>query len=631
MLLAGESLEFIVKSVSMENIKSKQSLIRNFSIIAHIDHGKSTLADRLLETTGTVEKRKVKDRMMDTLELEQEKGITIKLQAAKMSWKHNGQDYILNLIDTPGHVDFAYEVSRSLAACEGALLLVDATQGIEAQTVSTIFQALENNLEIIPVINKVDLPNAEIEKTRDELVDMFGFKPEEILLTSGKTGIGVTDLLDAVVERIPAPKGDENARTKALIFDSFYDEHKGVVALVRIFEGNIIKKGVVFPRLRCVGTKTKFDPIEFGYLTPSMNVKDEIYTGEVGYVATGLKDIREVRVGDTIAIDSEYDESYVPLHGYTQPLPMVYASMFPLSNDEYRHFRESLEKLALNDASLSYTPQVSSALGPGFRCGFLGLLHMEIVKERLEREFNSDVLLTVPSVRYEVSLSNKTSIVIEAPLDLPDLSYVEEIREPWADVEIITPSRYIGGIMQLCQDKRGNYKNTEYLSRNSVDEDLSRAIVRYEVPMAELITDFFDKMKSLSQGYASMDYKFKEFRAGDVVKVDILVNNKIIEPMSFLTHKSHAREEGLVVVDKLKDIIPKQQFKIPIQAAIGSTVIAREDISAMRKDVTAKLYGGDITRKMKVLDRQKRGKAKLKKFGNVEIPTEAFLTIMKRG
>ena len=614
----------------MQTNKKKQNYIRNFSIIAHIDHGKSTLADRLLETTGTVEKRKVKDRMMDTLELEQEKGITIKLQAAKMNWKMNGEDYILNLIDTPGHVDFAYEVSRSLAACEGALLLVDATQGIEAQTVSTIFQALENNLEIIPVINKVDLPNAEVEKTKKEIVDMFGFSEEEILETSGKTGIGVLNLLDSIIERIPHPKGDTESKTKALIFDSFYDEHKGVVALVRLFDGSIEKKGL-YPKLRCVGTKTVFEPIEFGFLTPHMNSANQILTGEVGYVATGLKDIRDVRVGDTLTMRDHFSEDYKALAGYKQPLPMVYASMFPMSNDNYKGFRDALEKLALNDAALSYTPQVSSALGPGYRCGFLGLLHMEIVKERLEREFDVEVLLTVPSVRYEVIRTNKDAEVIETPQDMPDPSYIEEIREPWAKLEIIVPARYIGAIMQLCQDKRGVYKDTEYLDKNTVDQDLARAILRYEIPMAELITDFFDKMKSLSQGYASMDYKLKDFRSGDVVKVDILVNAKIVEPMSFLTHRSHSREEGLSVVDKLKDIIPKQQFKIPIQAAIGGTFIARADISAMRKDVTAKLYGGDITRKMKVLKKQKEGKKKLKKFGNVDIPSEAFLTIMKRG
>ncbi len=614
----------------MQSNQDKQNHIRNFSIIAHIDHGKSTLADRLLETTGTIEQRKVKDRMMDTLELEQEKGITIKLQAVKMRWVVNDEEYILNLIDTPGHVDFAYEVSRSLAACEGALLLVDATQGIEAQTVSTIFQALENDLEIIPVINKVDLPNAEIEKTKRELVEMFGFKEDEILMTSGKTGIGVVELLNKVVEIIPHPRGDTSAKTKALIFDSFYDEHKGAVALVRIFEGAIEKKGL-YPKLRCVRTKTVFEPIEFGFLTPHMNPANQILTGEVGYIATGLKEIRDIRVGDTLAINDEYDENYEPLAGYRQPLPMVYASMFPMSNDNYKGFREALEKLALNDAALSYTPQVSSALGPGYRCGFLGLLHMEIVKERLEREFDVETLLTVPSVRYEVLLTKGNVEVIETPQDMPDPSYIDEIREPWANVEIIVPARYLGSIMQLCQDKRGNYKDTEYLDKNSVDQDLARAILRYEVPMAELITDFFDKMKSLSQGYASMDYKLKDFRAGEVQKVDILVNNKIIEPMSFLTHKSHAREEGMTVVEKLKDIIPKQQFKIPIQAAIGADIIARADISAMRKDVTAKLYGGDITRKMKVLDRQKKGKLKLKKFGNVEIPSDAFLTIMKRG
>lgn len=606
-----------------------QKLIRNFSIIAHIDHGKSTLADRLLEETGTVEKRKMKQRMMDTLELEQERGITIKLQAARMNWKVNGKDYILNLIDTPGHVDFAYEVSRSLAACEGALLLVDATQGIEAQTVSTIFQALENNLEIIPVINKIDLPNAEVEKTKQELHDMFGFSKDEVILTSGKTGEGATDLLDAIVLRIPAPKGETKTATKALIFDSFYDEHKGVVALVRLFSGSIRKTAASHPKIKCVRTGTEFDPIEFGYLSPYMIPGKEILTGEVGYVATGLKDIKQVQVGDTITLLSEYGDTFKPLPGYQQPLPMVYASLFPISNEDFRLFRESIEKLALNDASLSYTSEVSQALGLGFRCGFLGLLHMEIIKERLEREFGVEVLLTVPSVRYEVDLTSGEKVLIKSPQELPDLSRIETINEPWANLDIITPENYIGPVMQLCQKKRGIYKTTEYLSKSSV-RNLSRSILRYEIPIAELITDFFDKLKSISQGYASLDYKFFEYRSGDVVRVDILVNNEIVPPLSFLTHRDHARIQGKSVVETLKEIIPRQQFKIPLQAAIGSTIIAREDISALRKDVTAKLYGGDITRKMKLREKQKKGKKRLRKFGKVELPPEAFLSIMRR-
>lgn len=609
---------------------NKISKIRNFSIIAHIDHGKSTLADRLLEKTGTIEKRKMKVRIMDTLALEQEKGITIKLQAARMKWSFDGDEYILNLIDTPGHVDFAYEVSRSLAACEGALLLVDATQGIEAQTVSTIFQALENNLEIIPVINKIDLPNAEVEKVALELKDTFGFKEEEIILTSGKTGEGVENLLNSIVKRIPSPEDRSKEKLKALIFDSFYDDHKGVVALVRIFEGNLIKETSLYPKLICVRSKTKFEPVEFGYLHPYMDKQDAIFTGEVGYVATGLKDIREVRVGDTITLESDYKDGVEPLEGYKQPLPMVYAGIFPLSNDNFRQFRDAIEKLALNDASLTYTPEASQALGPGFRCGFLGLLHMEIIKERLEREFGVEVLITVPGVRYEVLLTTGDKILIKSPQDLPDLSRVSEILEPWANVEIITPAEYIGPVMQLCQDRRGIYLDTEYLSKKSLRGELSRAILHYEMPIAELITDFFDIMKSISRGYASMDYKFLEFRAGDIVKLDILIHEEVVPPLAVLTHKDHARNLGKKVVSSLRDIIPKHQFKIALQAAIGSQIIAREDISAMRKDVTAKLYGGDVTRKMKVLERQKKGKEKLKRFGKVDLPPEAFLVIMKK-
>jgi len=612
----------------IESIEN-QKLIRNFSIIAHIDHGKSTLADRLMELTETVEKRKIKKRMLDTLDLEQERGITIKLQTVRMNWAVDGKKYILNLIDTPGHVDFSYEVSRSLAACEGALLLIDATQGIEAQTISTIFQAMENDLEIIPVINKIDLPNAEVEKTKKEIIDMFGFSEEDIILTSGKTGEGAKELLDEIVKVIPSPKGDTQKRTKALIFDSYYDEHKGVMALVRMFDGKIGKKGSTFPKLRCVGTKTVIEPIEIGHLTPNLHKQDELQTGEVGYIATGLKEIRNVRVGDTITIESEFDETFKQLAGYKQPLPMVYAGIFPLGSDEFEPFRDSLEKLALNDAALSFTPEVSAALGPGYRCGFLGLLHMEIIKERLGREFGVDVLVTLPGVRYEIKLTSGEEKVIKSPQDLPDPSRIAEIREPWALVEIVTPSEYIGTIMQLCQDKRGLYKDTEYVSKQSIEGHVSRAILRYEMPIAELITDFFDKLKSMSRGYASMDYKFIEFRIGEIVRVDILINSEIVPPLSFLTHKGRSISKGRTTIEILKEVVPKQQFNIPIQAAIGSNIIARVTISAYRKDVTAKLYGGDITRKKKLLEKQKKGKKRLKQFGKVELPQEAFLAAMK--
>jgi len=611
----------------MENVLENQKRIRNFSIIAHIDHGKSTLADRLLEMTGTVEARNMSKQMMDTLELEQERGITIKLQAARMLWDQDKTEYILNLIDTPGHVDFSYEVSRSLAACEGALLVVDASQGVEAQTISTIMQALDNDLEIIPVLNKIDLPGAEVEKVSQELKNMFGFEEHEILKVSAKTGVGVKELLDAIVEKIPAPVGEIDKPAKGLIFDSFYDEHKGVVALIKLEEGVIEKKNT-YLKIRSIATRSEYEPIEIGYLYPDMKNVGHILTGEVGYLATGLKDIKQIRVGDTVTLASQFTEAYEALPGYKQPLPMVYAGMFPLSNDEFRVFREAFEKLTLNDASLYYTPEHSTALGPGFRCGFLGLLHMEIIKERLEKEFGIDTLITTPSVRYELTTTSGEEITMRSPQDMPDASRVEQVREPWASVEIITPNDYVGPIMQLCQEKRGIYQTTEYM--NKASEDLSRAILKYEIPMAELITDFFDTLKSLSKGYASLDYVLKEFRAGDIVKVDILINNEVVPPLSFLTHNSSAVPKGKKTVTKLKEVIPRQMFKVPIQAAIGSNFIARVDISAYRKDVTEKLYGGDITRKMKLREKQKKGKKRMKMFGKVELPQEAFLATMSK-
>lgn len=615
----------------MENKNRHQKLIRNFSIIAHIDHGKSTLADRLLEQTGTVEKRKMKDRILDTLELEQEKGITIKLQTARMIWKVDGEFYILNLIDTPGHVDFSYEVSRSLAACEGALLLVDATQGVEAQTISTIFQALDNNLEIIPVINKIDLPNAEVEKTKMELMNMFGFSESEIFLASGKTGQGVTEILNATVAKIPAPAGKRQGKTRALIFDSFYHEHKGVVALIKLFDGEIAKKSTKLPDIRCVQTATVFEPIEIGYLCPNMTPQNEIQTGEVGYIATGLKDIRDIRVGDTITLEEDFDAKFSPLPGYKKPLSMVYAGLFPVNSSDYRLFRDSIEKLSLNDSAFTYAPETIPSLGAGFRCGFLGLLHLEIIKERLEREFGIEVFITVPSVKYQIALTNNEVVKINSPQDLPDLSEVNGIFEPWAEVEIITPQKYIGNLMELCQDRRGIYRDTKYLHEGSLDEEFARVILRYEMPIAELITDFFDKLKSISQGYASLDYKFTDYREEKIVKVDILINFEAAQPLSFLTHELRAQREGAKIIEILKNVIPKHQFKVPLQAAIGGKIIAREDIPAYRKNVTEKLYGGDITRKMKLREKQKKGKKKLKKFGKVELPTEAFLSVMRKG
>lgn len=649
--------------------------IRNFCIIAHIDHGKSTLADRLIETTGTIASREMKDRVMDTLELEQERGITIKLQTARLEYKYGTEQravgteqtnqspepiaqgtYILNLIDTPGHVDFSYEVSRSVAASEGALLLVDATQGIQAQTLSTIYKAMEYDLKIIPVLNKVDLPNAEVERVTQEIIDTFGFKREEIVLASGKTGVGVFDVLNAIVERVPHPQKEnslvyletelsenkaEHEATKALIFDAFYHEYMGAVALVKVLSGNI-KRG---QKLHLIGTEEDINPIEIGYLKPKMIERDEIKEGEVGYIATGLKNINKVHTGDTV-VAFQQDKSHkklIQLSGYQFPKPMVYASLYPVDADEYPQFAEAVEKLALNDAALSFEKEYSQALGSGFVCGFLGLLHMEITMERLEREFNIDLLSTTPTVEFEIKLAtrdyskvpqintakiNETTNIatIRTAAEFPDGSLYEKVSEPWVKMEILSPEQYIGDIMELAQKSRGVYKGTTYSSKS---ENNRHAILSYEIPTIEMIVNFFDKLKAISNGYASMDYQFLEYRDSDIVKVTILVNNEVVEPLSFLTHRSNSERRGRDLTEKLKDIIPRQQFKVPIQAAIGSKVIARETIPAYAKDVTAKLYGGDRTRGMKLKEKQKRGKKRLKAFGNVEIPKEAFLAALK--
>jgi GTP-binding protein LepA len=619
----------------------RQDRIRNFCIIAHIDHGKSTLSDRLLETTGTIDKRLLHDQFMDTLDLEQERGITIKLQTARMKYTYNGEEYELNLIDTPGHVDFAYEVSRSLAACEGAILLVDAAQGVEAQTISNAFKAIEHDLVIIPVVNKIDLPNAEPERRAQEFCDVLGFKMDEIVYTSGKTGIGVEDLLKAVVERIPAPKGKEEENLQGLIFDSFYDDHKGVVAQVRVINGGITKQDLVMRRkIRFIAKQNDFQPLEVGFMTPVLKESDSMSTGEVGYIATGQKDIQRVRVGDTV---TWADQSSELLPGYERAKSMVYAGLFPTDSNQQVEFREALEKLALNDAALNYVPEASQALGSGFRCGFLGLLHMEIVQERLEREHNIDLVITAPSVEYKVKLhgdkiknedykptefDENGRLTITSAADLPDQSSVEAIYEPWVDAEIITPSEFIGPLMTLCQEKRGVYKNTEYIK--STSEALDRVILKYDIPLAEIITDFFDRMKSISHGYASLDYQFKDYIAGDIVRLNILVNAEPVDALSMLVDKESAAIEGKKLVERLKVVIPKHQFKIPIQAAIGAKIIAREDIPAYRKDVLKGLYGGDHRRKMKHLERQKEGKKRMKQFGSVTIPQEAFLAVLKK-
>ncbi len=593
---------------------SDLSKIRNFSIIAHIDHGKSTLADRLLEMTGTIAQHAMEDRILDTLELEKEKGITIKLQTARMNYK----GHILNLIDTPGHVDFSYEVSRSLAASEGALLLVDATQGIQAQTLSTIYKALEYNLDIIPVINKIDLPSAEVEKTIVELKANFGFEKDEIILASGKTGIGVAEILDAVIARISPPKLPEHGFTQALIFDSFYHEHKGVVVLVKLTNGTI-----TFPQqMYVINSELVLDPIEIGYLKPGLHKDIRINTGEVGYIATGLKDIRRIHVGDTITSVTTKNAPILP--GYLAPKPMVFASIFPVEADDFPQFQEALAKLALNDAALTYQKESSQALGSGFNCGFLGLLHLEVSQERLEREFDLSLVTTTPSVEYILKLNTKDmsklpnvnmanfdsegNLHIRTAGEYPDPSLVAEILEPWSKLEIITPDTYLGDIMALVSKHRGNYQKLEYVS-NQVVAGRRHVILHYEIPTAEIITDFFDKLKSVSQGFASMDYELLSHRVGEIVKVTILVNDEKVDALSFMVHKSVADYRGRRLVEKLVDLIPRQQFKIPIQAAIGGQVIARETIQAFRKDVTAKLYGGDITRKMKLLNNRKKAKS----------------------
>ena len=592
--------------------------IRNFCIIAHIDHGKSTLADRLLEITNTVDKRKMHDQYMDTLELEQERGITIKLQTARMHYTYHGEEYILNLIDTPGHVDFAYEVSRSLAACEGAILLVDATQGIEAQTLSTVMQALDHNLEIIPVLNKIDLPNAEVELRSKEIEEVLGFRREEIIPASGKTGEGVVQILERLIEKIPAPSSAEG-NLRALIFDSFYDEFKGVVCVVKLVNGDI--HGL--SKLHLLSSHVNFIPIEVGYLTPQMVPSGVILQGEVGYIATGLKDIHAVGVGDTVSDR----EDTPPLEGYRRVKPMVYAGIYPIEVDEQKEFKEAVEKLSLNDAAFTYKQENNPALGFGYRCGFLGLLHMDIVRERLEREFNAQILVTNPTTEYIIKKrgSDGEEKVTSTAEFIPE--QVEYIKEPWVRVEIYTPGTYIGDIMSLCYTKRGEYINTEYFGAK--DSSLAQVSIVFNIPLAEIITDFFDQLKSLTQGYASMDYDVIGFRQSDIVKLDIAVNYQIIDPLSIFIHSSKAEEKGRIIVKELRDIIPKHQFKVPIQAMVGSKILAREDIAALKKDVTAKLYGGDISRRKKLWEKQKKGKKRLKAFGKVEIPQEAFLVASK--
>lgn len=587
--------------------------IRNFCIIAHIDHGKSTLADRILEYTHAVSERDMKEQILDSMDLERERGITIKLNAVRLNY--NG--YVLNLIDTPGHVDFAYEVSRSMAACEGAILVVDATQGIEAQTLANVYLALENNLEIIPVINKIDLPNADIDERIIELNKTFGFKKEEIILTSGKTGIGVDKLIKAVIERIPHPRVDYNDnKLRCLIFDSYFDAYLGVISLIRVVSGTISNKS----RIKMMTTDSIYDVTELGYHTPKKEIVTTLSAGEVGYVCASIKEIDKVNVGDTITLENNPASELLP--GYKKMMPMVFCGIYPIDSKKYPNLREALEKLKLNDASLIFEPETSSTLGFGFRTGFLGLLHLDIITERIEREFNIEIIATSPSVNYEIELTDKSIIYIDNPAEFPEKVRINSIKEPFIKTSIFVPNEYIGSIMELCQDKRGIYISTEYI-------DTSRVNIHYELPLSEIVYDFFDKLKSYTKGYASFDYELIGYKESDLVKMDILLNGDIVDALSVIVHRDFAYKRGRIIVDNLKELIPRQMFEVPIQAVIGSKVIARSDIKAMRKDVLAKCYGGDITRKRKLLEKQKEGKKKMKMIGKVEIPSDAFLSILK--
>ena len=586
------------------------SKIRNFSIIAHIDHGKSTLADRILEYTGEVDKRQMKEQLLDNMDIERERGITIKLNAVRLSY--NG--YMLNLIDTPGHVDFSYEVSRSLAACEGAVLVVDATQGIEAQTLANVYLALENNLEIIPVINKIDLPSADIPKVEKELYDTFGFTSEEIIKVSAKTGVGIPDLVNAIIDRVPSPK-EYNDKLKCLIFDSYFDSYRGVVILVRIVSGKITKK----TKIKMLTTGAEYDVVSLGYHTPFEHEVEELKEGEVGFITASIKSLSSVSVGDTITDANNPTDKALP--GYKPMKPMVYCGIYPIESNKYPALKEAIEKLKLNDASLTFEPETSSTLGFGFRMGFLGLLHLEIISERIEREFGIEIIATTPSVNYEINLTDGSTIFIDNPSMMPDKVKIKNIKEPYIFTNILVPTDYIGPIMELCQDKRGIYKSIDYL-------DTTRVNIHYELPLSEIVYDFFDRLKFSTKGYASFDYEVIGYKESDLVKMDILLNSEVVDALSLIVHKDFAYDRGRRMVDNLKNIIPRQMFEVPVQAVIGSKVIARSDIKAMRKDVLAKCYGGDITRKRKLLDKQKEGKKKMKTIGKVEIPSEAFLSIL---
>ena len=608
---------YLVDNIGERGRKLDNKHIRNFSIIAHIDHGKSTLADRLIEDTGTLSEREMEDQVLDNMDLERERGITIKAQTVRLDYRaKDGEMYELNLIDTPGHVDFNYEVSRSLAACEGALLVVDATQGVEAQTIANVYMAMENDLDIIPVINKIDLPSAEPEKVKKEIEDGIGLDVSTAVMASAKTGEGIKEILESIVDYIPAPEGTDDEKLRALIFDSYFDSYKGVIAHIRLMDG-YIKKGM---RLRMMATGKEFEVTDVGCFKPQPVDIGELHAGEVGFVAGSLKDVRDVRVGDTIT--SVDDPAEDPLPGYRGVTPMVYCGMYPVDSSDYDNLKDALEKLQLNDAALVFEPETSIALGFGFRCGFLGLLHMDVIQERLEREYGLKLIMTAPSVIYKVYKTDGTLINVDNPAKLPPQTEIEHMEEPYVKATVIVPNDYVGPVMEISQNKRGIYKSMDYLDQN-------RVMLMYEIPLNEIIFDYFDKLKSSTRGYASLDYELAGYRPSKLVKVDIMLNGEIVDALSSIVHADNAASRGRQLARKLKDIIPRQQFEIPVQAAIGSKIIARENVRAMRKDVLAKCYGGDITRKRKLLEKQKEGKKRMKAVGSVEVPQEAFMAILK--